>query len=150
MNDAQQILRDHFEDPYHRGECEALTHAATLTCPESQCQLAVELCLDRNGKVLQAWFDGQGCSFCEAVASILMSYSEGKTCSELQQLSPAGYLKEIGISESTPESLPVCQLLPLQTLQHALTRSVANQDSELGDWAVDETGFGGPSLREEC
>ncbi len=77
-------ILDHYECPYHKG------HIACPTCAHSEknplCgdQIRLELKLDDNGKVQEAFFNGKGCAISQAAASILCQHVEGKTLDELQ------------------------------------------------------------------
>jgi nitrogen fixation NifU-like protein len=77
-------ILDHFESPYHKG------HLASPTC--SHCdrnpicgdQITVELLVDENDRVKEAYFDGKGCAISQAAASILCQEIEGKSLDELK------------------------------------------------------------------
>ncbi len=141
-----ETLQNHFEDPYHRGTCEGATHAAMMECDETGCQLEFELLLFADGGVSQAWFDGQGCETCEALASLLASRSEGQAAAALRSLDLAAWCRELGWPVEQLLELAGCVALPLQTLQAALTAPLFATEDDIADG----TGFGGPSLREEC
>lgn len=155
------ILSEHFDDPYHRGECESATHAyedsladrvgeQAAGSDESQdceCQIRFELSVDDDDQVLEAWWDGQGCFRCEGTASVLAEAAEGKKLGELHLDSLASKLLD-ALAEEEPKdvSLCRCQRLVLEVLSKAGRTSL----SELDDDLADGTQFGGPSLREEC
>ncbi len=146
MNDWRQLLHDHYDDPYHRGACDAPTHAGSADCEDCQCQLDFELCVDASGKVLQAWFDGAGCETCEALASLLAGYCEGLTLGELRQLNVERLGTRLGLTSEELWNAAPCTSLPLMALQATLRSPLDPLDGDLADG----TSFGGPSLREEC
>ncbi len=146
MTDISQLLSDHYDDPYHRGECEGATHAATCQSQPSGCQIALELRLSADGQVHQAWFDAAGCELCEAVASILAMTCEGKSAEELKQWNQGNFFDRLGLEDLALPRSAACLWLPFETLGKTLRSPVDCIDSE-----VDEgPNFGGPSLREEC
>ena len=146
MDDISQLLSDHYDDPYHRGECEGATHAATCQSALSGCQIAFELRLSADGQVSQAWFDGAGCEFCEAVASILAMPCEGKSAAELRQWDHRNFFDRLGLEDLSLGPSAACMWLPYQTLEKTLRTPIDCMDSDVDDGP----NFGGPSLREEC
>lgn len=93
------LLQDYFDDPYHRGHCEMATHLAEGENPDSKCQIRFEIAVSDSGEILEAWWDGQGCMFCEGSASILAEQVEGLPMSALelpivQSSGPMGFESE--------------------------------------------------------
>lgn len=158
MNDWRQLLRDHYDDPYHRGACDVPTHAGVADCDEGPCQLGFELCVDPSAKVVQAWFDGSGCETCEALASVLAGFCEGWSLNELLQLNAEKLQLGLGLANADLWNSSPCTWLPWQALQAAIANpldsDLAHGDLAHGDFAqgdiTDGPSFGGPSLREEC
>ena len=140
---TNQILRDHYDDPYHRGTCDSPSHFAELRCDETGCHLQVELNLDQN-LVVEAWFDGVGCEICEGMASVLVEAVEGKQVLEFAQLLQSR-LTELGGDSGDLNSYP-CNELPQKVFHAAVMSPLNKTDDDLAD----SSGFGGPSLREEC
>ncbi len=140
------LLLEHFDDPYHRGECECVTHTGQAVSSATECQLAFEICVNEVGIVIQSWFDGAGCQVCEALASMLAEFSEGQALSSLRQLSLVQFLSAFNLDAEALTALSPCAPLALQSLQLALANPIAAIDGDLADGS----GFGGPSLREEC
>jgi nitrogen fixation NifU-like protein len=77
-------ILDHYESPYHKG------HLACPSCSHSDrnpiCgdQVTIELSIDENHRVKEAWFEGKGCAISQAAASILCESIEGKSVEELR------------------------------------------------------------------
>ncbi len=140
------ILQNHFEDPYHRGSCEGASHAAMMHWEATGCQLEFELLISDAGIVTQIWFDGEGCETCEALASLLTNRSEGQSVAALRSLELAEWCSDLGCSPQLLLELSDCAPLPLQTLRAALSTPLFAMEDDIADG----TGFGGPSLREEC
>ena len=72
----QEHVLDHYEDPYHRGSCADVTHRHEDDNPLCGDVIQVELQIDADGKIQQAWFDGEGCCISQSAASMLMEKIE--------------------------------------------------------------------------
>lgn len=129
MSDEEQLYQehilDHFEDPYHRGACKALTHANQDDNPLCGDQIRIELEVDEQGKVQQAWFDGTGCCISQAAASMLVEHVEGKTADDVRAFSAEKMLELFG-ARLTPNRQKCC-LLSWRVLQGALYSPVEAQ-----------------------
>lgn len=142
---------DHYEDPYNRGELATATHAHDGKNPLCGDKIHVDLRLDENGRVAQAWFNGDGCVISQASASMLLEEIEGKSIEEVEAFSAQDMLALFG-PQLTPNRQKCC-LLSWKVLQGALKRplgtdadpSVTENDEELSS----DPSFGGPSLEEE-
>ena len=147
MDTIPELLQSHFEDPYHRGNCERATQCSQSYDRASQHFIAVELRIDDGGDdhvrvIDEAWFDSQGCVCCEGAASILVQYCEGRPVAELEQLDDAFYLKLTELDRI--EEPASCQMLAWTAFQAAIN---STEDSlEVDD---NRPLFGGPSLGEE-
>lgn len=170
MSDFPKNIQSHFDDPYHRGSCEHGTHLAEDICRETGCQLRFELAVDEQNQVVEAWFDAEGCEFCEATASMLCEAVEGLCGDEIMGRRPVSLLDGTGffetvrvladptqmsdaplarsqVTSSDPRVLaPPCVQFACQLLQHAFLRPISQLEDDLADGSQ----FGGPSLSEEC
>ena len=148
-NDEEEIylehVLDHYEDPYHRGRCERATHRHEDDNPLCGDVVQVELRVDRDGRVEEAWFDGDGCCISQASASMLVEAIEGKTVEELTRFSADDMLK-LFEAKLTPNRQKCC-LLPWRVVQSAVF-SPTNGDDDVGSTDVGST-FSGPDLSEE-
>ncbi|QDV70247.1 NifU-like protein [Rosistilla carotiformis] len=135
-----QTLIDHFEDPYHRGDCEAATHVAegenSLCGDTMQVQLRIS---PSDGQIEEAWFDGDGCVVSQAAASMLMETIEGMTPDAIRDFDTRAMLEQVGPSIAVSQQK--CALLAWRVLQLALQSPL----DEFGDGPT----FGGPHLGEE-
>lgn len=81
MNDPLAADLDHFldhvESPYHRGLLDQPTHVRTERNAVCGDQISLQLEIT-DGRILQAYFDGRGCTISQAAASILCEFVEGK------------------------------------------------------------------------
>ncbi len=138
----EEHVLDHYEDPYHRGPLNGATHAHESENPLCGDQIHIDLKLTPDGKVADAWFDGEGCVISQASASMLVETIEGKTLEELQQFSAQNMLALFG-PKLTPNRQKCC-LLSWRVLQSAVHSPLNPSDDELGG-----PSFSGPSLGEE-
>jgi nitrogen fixation NifU-like protein len=82
----QHILR-HYEEPYHRGQLDRATDRHREDNPVCGDSVQVELRINEEGVIEEAWFDGVGCCISQAAASMLMERIEGMTVPEACQFS---------------------------------------------------------------
>lgn len=114
----EEHVLPHYEDPYHRGHCDGVTHAHEGDNPLCGDVVRVEIRLDDEGRVREAWFDGDGCTVSQASASMLMEKIEGMTVAELKQFSAEDMLALFKAS-LTPNRQKCC-LLSWRVLQAAV------------------------------
>jgi len=114
----QEHVMDHYEDPYHRGHCPNATHAHQDDNPLCGDVVRVELEVTPDGKIEQAWFDGDGCCISQAAASMLMEEIEGKLVDEVRKFSAEQMLELFG-PRLTPNRQKCC-LLSWRVLQTAM------------------------------
>lgn len=138
----EEHVLDHYEDPYHRGPCQHPTHAEEGNNPLCGDRIEVQLRLDSEGKVQEAWFDGEGCVISQASASMLTEKIEGMDLEQIKQFSAAAMLDLFG-PKLTPNRQKCC-LLSWRVMQRALHSPLAGEDGD-----DDPVQFGGPSLGEE-
>ena len=74
----QEVILDHYRKPRNKGVVEEATHNITMNNP--LCGDVIELLLRvRNGRIVDAAFEGHGCSISQASASMMGSVLEGQT-----------------------------------------------------------------------
>lgn len=139
----EEHVLDHYEDPYHRGLLQHATHSHEGDNPLCGDVIHIDLQLSPDGKIVEAWFDGQGCVISQASASMLIEKIEGKTLDDVNQFSATDMLKLFG-PKLTPNRQKCC-LLCWRVLQSAVHSPVDHTDDD----DVDGHQFGGPSLDEE-
>jgi nitrogen fixation NifU-like protein len=148
--DILQELQDHFDDPYHRGSADLATHASEGVNHDTDCHLRVELAIDEEGQIREAWWDGEGCRFCEGTASLLAERLEGRLAAELQDATDWRLIYEAAdaAQAATCDVAPThgCGAMVADTWLAAIKSPLAALDEDLADGQQ----FGGPSLREEC
>jgi nitrogen fixation protein NifU and related proteins len=114
----QERILDHYEEPYHRGHSARATHAHQDENPLCGDFVRVELEIEPEGKVCEAWFNGDGCCISQAAASMLMERIEGKTVAEPKAMTAGEMLALFG-AKLTPNRQKCC-LLAWRVLQSAL------------------------------
>lgn len=139
----EEHVLDHYEDPYHRGPLEGATHAHEANNPLCGDVIHIDLRLDEDGKIAEAWFDGEGCVISQASASMLIELVEGKTVDEVKEFSADKMLELFG-PKLTPNRQKCC-LLGWRVLQSAVHAPLDGSSDESNDGPS----FGGPSLSEE-
>lgn len=114
----QEHILDHYEDPYHRGHCRSATHGHEADNPLCGDVVRVELRIDDQGRIAEAWFDGEGCCISQASASMLMEKIEGLKVDDVMKFSAREMLELFG-ARLTPNRQKCC-LLSWRVLQSAV------------------------------
>ena len=140
----EEHVLDHYEDPYHRGDLERASHSHEADNPLCGDHIQIDLRIDEDDKVAEAWFMGDGCVISQASASMLVETIEGKTTEEIRQFTADEMLELFG-PKLTPNRQKCC-LLPWRVLQSAIHSPV---DEHPADDDSPDVHFGGPSLGEE-
>ena len=88
----QDRILDHYEQPFHRGVCSFATHCHEATNPLCGDRIRIELRVDAEGRIEDAFFQGDGCCVSQAAASILMEHCQGKSVDAIRSLQPKDML----------------------------------------------------------
>ncbi len=81
----QEVILDHYRKPRNKGVIETSTHQLTLNNP--LCGDVVELqLLVEDGTILDAAFEGSGCSISQASASMMTERLKGRPVADALQL----------------------------------------------------------------
>ena len=108
----------HFEQPYHQGERPNLGCVQNARNPACGDEVRLQLSMDADGRIAEAWFTGCGCIVSQAAASILCRHVEGRTTFELGMLTPEEVLALLRVP-LTPGRRR-CALLPYECLHRIL------------------------------
>ena len=129
----QEHVLDHYEDPYHRGHLEQATHQHKDDNPLCGDVVEIELLIDADGKIIEAYFNGDGCCISQASASMLIEKMEGQHVESVKAFSAEDMLELFG-PKLTPNRQKCC-LLSWRVLQSAIyaPRDGAAQASTDGD-----------------
>ena len=79
-----ELILDHYESPYHRGQLEAPSCTHTERNPLCGDRVQLQSQIDSENRIQQAFFDGEGCAISQAAASILCEHIEGMTLREIE------------------------------------------------------------------
>ena len=120
MSDAlyDEHILDHYESPYHRGHLPQPSIAHEDENPLCGDHLHLELLLDEEHRVKEAWFQGNGCAISQAAASILCQEIEGKSVEELREFQAQEMLDLIKVRLTA--SRQKCGLLCFKVLKTML------------------------------
>lgn len=147
---AEQLppeAQSHYEDPYHQGSCEHPTHMVECQWDEWGA-LCFELTVDHQGRMIEAWFDGDGEPWLLASASVLVQSIEGQLLDDVLEWPATRHLQRC---ESDDQRARAIWRAPFDRLCERL-RALA--DDELDDEELDDDDegsvFRGPHLGEEC
>ena len=122
----QEHVLDHYEDPYHRGHCPGATHRHMDDNPLCGDFVQVELRIGDDGRVEEAYFDGDGCCISQASASMVTEKLEGRTVEEVRAFTAEQMLELFG-ARLTPKRQKCC-LLPWRGWQAAVFSRANNND----------------------
>jgi len=78
-------ILDHYESPYHKGQLENPTCSHAGRNPLCGDVVQVQVQVDDEGRIVEAYFNGKGCAISQAAASILCEEIEGKSLEELER-----------------------------------------------------------------
>jgi nitrogen fixation NifU-like protein len=114
----QQHILDHYEQPFHRGCCPGATHVHEDDNPLCGDVVRIELAIDPDGTIQDAYFDGEGCCISQASASMLLEHLSGKNVAAVKAFTARDMLDLFG-AKLTPNRQKCC-LLPWRVLQSAI------------------------------
>lgn len=114
----REHILDHYEDPFHRGTLPGATHAHEEKNPLCGDVVRIELELDGDGSVTDAYFQGDGCVISQASVSMLLEEMQGKSVKEIMEYSAEDML-ELFQAKLTPNRQKCC-LLGWRALQQAV------------------------------
>ena len=123
----QEHVLDHYEDPYHRGHVEQPTHHHEDDNPLCGDVIEIDLVIDSEGKISEAYFDGDGCCISQASASMLIEKMEGTHIDSVKNFSAEDMLKLFG-PKLTPNRQKCC-LLSWRVLQSPCDGDAQNKAS---------------------
>ncbi len=121
MNDNDMYegrIRDHYEQPFHRGPCPQVTHAHEDDNPMCGDMVRVELHVGDDGRIQDAYFTADCCKVSLAAASMLIEKINGKSLDEVKHFSAPDMLALYG-ARLTPNRQKCC-LLCWRVLQSAI------------------------------
>jgi nitrogen fixation protein NifU and related proteins len=128
----REVILDHYKNPRGHGviaDADAEAEGMNPLCGD---EVAIYVAFGEDGETIdEVKFSGRGCAISQAATSMLMEMVEGRSATEVGELSKDELLEEIGIP-LTPIRLK-CALLGLGVLKVALHR--AKGTPLPGEWA---------------
>jgi nitrogen fixation NifU-like protein len=88
----QDRILDHYEQPFHRGSCPFATHCHEGTNPLCGDRIRIELRVNKDGEIEDAFFQGEGCCVSQSAASMLVEHCHGKKLEAVRSLQPQDML----------------------------------------------------------
>jgi nitrogen fixation NifU-like protein len=111
----REIIVERYKDPLYRGELNPNDISFEDDNPVCGDHIRIDLRVDKDGKITEAAFSGQGCAISQASADLLVESVIGKTVDEVKLMNKQNVLDNLGI-ELGPVRLK-CALLPLKVLK---------------------------------
>jgi nitrogen fixation protein NifU and related proteins len=123
----QQRILDHYEQPFHRGACPLATHAHEDENPLCGDMVRMELAIESDGTIRDAYFCGEGCCISQAAASMLVQQINGQALDAAKSISAQDMLRLFG-AKLTPNRQKCC-LLAWRVLQSAIYSPLDGADA---------------------
>lgn len=114
----QENILDHYKSPRNFGKIENASVHHNEYNPLCGDKIELHLVIDKNKKIADVKFNGQGCAISQASASMLTEQIKGKSIEELKKMAKEDILEMLGIPIS-PVRLK-CALLSLDTLKNSI------------------------------
>ena len=111
----REIIVERYKDPLYKGELDPHDISFEDDNPVCGDHIRIDLRVDKEGKITEAAFSGQGCAISQASADLLIESIIGKTVDEVKAMTKQNVLDNLGI-ELGPVRLK-CALLPLKVLK---------------------------------
>lgn len=113
--DYIEFILDHYNNPHHKGKLEdpdILVNGGNPGCGDI---VTLYVKLDDDDRIVDATFDGQGCTISMAASSVLMDHVIGKTIAEVDAMDYNALIEELG--REVVQSRMRCATLALDTIK---------------------------------
>jgi len=113
--DYIEFILDHYNNPHHKGKIEnpdLLVNGGNPGCGDI---VTIYVKLDEDDRIVDATFDGQGCTISMAASSLLMDKIIGKTIAEVDEMDYTEMLEELG--REVVQSRVRCATLAIDTIK---------------------------------
>jgi len=122
MDLYREIILDHYKHPHNFGHLERSSATGTLYNSACGDTITMEIIVNKEGKITDVRFSGEGCAISQASASMLTDIVKGKTKDEIMKLTSKDVIALLQ-TELTVTRMK-CALLPLEVLQKTITDTV--------------------------
>ena len=113
--EAIEFLMDHYENPRNKGPLEDAHVSLTGGNPGCADIISMHARFDKDGKIEEVHWDGEGCTISSAAASYVTEITQGLTAEEIEQLSFEDLIEQLG--RELVMTRPTCATLALGTLK---------------------------------
>ncbi len=111
----REVIIEHYKNPGFRGELNPNDYSFEDENPVCGDHIRVDLRVDKDGKITDARFSGEGCAISQASADLLIESVIGKNIDEVKSLTKQDVLELLGIELGVVRLK--CALLPLKVLK---------------------------------
>lgn len=116
----QDIILDHYRFPRNFGTIENPSNSVDVSNPLCGDKLHIDI-KEKDSKIEEISFSGEGCAISIASASMLTEYAKGKPKDELKKIESDFILKELLQIQLTPNRVK-CALLSWEALVKVLSK----------------------------
>ena len=113
--EAIEFLMDHYDNPRNKGPLEHADVSVTGGNPGCADIISMHARFDKDGKIEEVHWDGEGCTISSAAASYVTEITQGMTAEEIEQLSFEDLVEQLG--RELVMTRPTCATLALGTLK---------------------------------
>lgn len=113
--DYIEFILDHYNNPHHKGKLDdpdIMVNGGNPGCGDI---VTVYVKLDENDRIVDAAFDGQGCTISMAASSVLMDKLIGQTIAEVDAMDYNELIEELG--REVVQSRIRCATLAMDTIK---------------------------------
>lgn len=113
--DYIEFILDHYNNPHHKGtltEPDIMVNGGNPGCGDI---VTIFVKLDDDDRIVDAMFDGQGCTISMAASSLVMDMIIGKTIAEVDVMDYTALLEELG--REVVQSRIRCATLAMDTIK---------------------------------
>ncbi len=116
--EAIEFLMDHYENPRNYGPLEHADISLTGGNPGCADRIAIHACFDKDGKLEDVRWEGEGCTISRAAASYVTELVQGMSAEEVESMSFEDLIEQLG--RELVMTRPTCATLALGTLKQGV------------------------------
>jgi len=113
--DYIEFILDHYNNPHHKGKLDdpdIMVNGGNPGCGDI---VTIYVKLDENDRIVDAMFDGEGCTISMAASSLVMDKIIGKTIAEVDAMDYTELIEELG--REVVQSRIRCATLAIDTMK---------------------------------